>query len=219
MIVLQFVAFALGTILIRVLHTARRKLTGEDKYFSFSDFLLDEKHVRTRGFVYMALAPFLGGLVLGLWPAVDPIVAVAAGFAAAFLGVWPVFKFPYHLLEEHLLPYWGKLKFLYILFLGFSTALAYLGCVAAREIAPIMLRFGESNAWESFLNNIAANAVYEVLRATIIGILVLSGLYVSRERQLIGAQIEKQREKEWEEELAEHRRQNQNEGIETDLGE
>jgi hypothetical protein len=95
----------------------------------------------------------------------------------------------YHLLEEHLLPYWGKLS------------------------------FGGSNAWESFLNNIAANAVYEVLRATIIGILVLSGLYVSRERQLIGAQIEKQREKEWEEELAEHRRQNQNEGIETDLGE
>jgi hypothetical protein len=83
MILFQLLGLALGTGLIRVLHIVRRRLTGEDKYFSFSDFLIEEKRVHSRGFLYMALPPLLGGFVMALVPGIQGITVAAAGFLAA----------------------------------------------------------------------------------------------------------------------------------------
>lgn len=214
MIPLQFLLFAAGTALIRLLHAVRRRLVGEDKYFSFSDFLVEEQHVQVRGFVYSALPAFLGGGVLALFPAVHPVVAVSAGLSAAFLGVWPVFKFPNHLLDEYLLPHWGKLKFLYVLFVGFSGALSYVGFLTAREAIPLVMRVGGTNAWETFLDDLAANAIYDTAKAVIVGLLMLGGVYVTRERKRIGKSIEEEKQKEWEKEFAEYQQGDTDEGVE-----
>ncbi|MEO6331581.1 MAG: hypothetical protein ABIP09_03365 [Gemmatimonadaceae bacterium] len=214
MIPLQFLLFAAGTALIRLLHAVRRRLVGEDKYFSFSDFLVEEQHVQVRGFVYSTLPAFLGGGVLALFPAVHPVVAVSAGLTAAFLGVWPVFKFPYHLLDEYLLPHWGKLKFLYVLFVGFSGALSYVGFLTAREAIPLVMRVGGTAAWETFLDDLAANAIYDTARTIVVATFMLGGVYVTRERKRIGKAIEDEKHKEWEKEFAEYRRSEEDEGIE-----
>jgi hypothetical protein len=203
MIPFQFLVAAIGTVLIRFLHVVRRRLSWE-KYFSFSDFLVDERHVQSRGFIYMALPPLVGGLVMGIVPGVHPITVAAAGFLAAFIGVWPVFQFPDQLLDEYLLPYWGKLKLLYIIFLGFSTSLAYLGWLLAREAPPILSSVTGTRAWQQFLDGLAANAIYDSAKALAIFIFVTGGLYISRERKRIGGEIDKKREEDWKKEMEEH---------------
>lgn len=92
MIPLQFLALAAGTALILLLHAIRRRLSW-DNYFVFADFLVEERHVTTRGFVYMALPPLIVGFAMALIPPVHPLTIAGAGFLAAFLGVWPVFNF------------------------------------------------------------------------------------------------------------------------------
>jgi hypothetical protein len=148
----------------------------------------------------MTLAPFLGGLAMGLVPAVHPMTVAAAGFLSAFLGVWPVFQFPDLILDEYLLPYWKKLRFLYVLFLGFSTSLAYAGFVVAHASLPILVDVTGTRAWQQFLDNLAANAIYDGAKAVVVSVLIGSGLYVARERKRIGTAIEKKRLEDWEEE-------------------
>lgn len=194
MTLFDVLTLAVGTTLIRFLHRVRRKVVGEERYFSFSDFLVEERHVQSRGFLYMAIPPFLGGMLLGLIPGVNAVTVASAGFLAAFLAVWPVFSFPYHLLEDHLLPYWGKLRFLYLIFVGSSATLAYAGLLVQRKVAPLATSFGGSQAWETFLNDLAANAIYDAVKALILAALVAGGVYISRERRRIGEAVGRQRE-------------------------
>jgi hypothetical protein len=194
MTLFDVLALAAGTTLIRFLHRLRRKLVGEDRYFSFSDFIVEERHVESRGFFYMAIPPFLGGMLIALVPDTDAVTATVAGFLAAFLAVWPVFSFPYLLLEVHLLPYWGKLRFLYVIFLGSSATLAYLGFVVERRLAPLTDVFTESGVWKAFVNDLAANAVYDVVKGVVVAALIAGGVYIGRERRRIGAAVERERE-------------------------
>lgn len=219
MIPFQILALFVGTALIRLLHTVRRKLTGEDKYFSFSDFLVEEQHVQVRGFVYSALPPLAGGAILGTVSTIHPIVAASAGFAAAYLGVGPVFRFPLQLLDDHLLPYWHKLKFLYVLFVGFSTALAYVGFEIAQQAIPLMVSMTRTGGWQTFLDEVAANAIYDLAKAAVVGLFVLSGLYVTRERKRIGDQIAEAKQKEWEEDMRKYQNTHGNETIQEVAGE
>lgn len=198
MIPLQFLALAVGSALILLLHAIRRRLSW-DNYFVFADFLVEERHVTTRGFVYMALPPFVVGFAIALFPSVDPLTAAGAGFLAAFLGVWPVFQFPDYLLDEYLLPYWGKLRFLYVLFVAFSTTLAYAGFLLSRTAVPLLTDIGGTNAWHQFLDSLAANAIYDFVKwATII---LVSGFYISRQRKRIGAEVERKKDEERKAEL------------------
>jgi hypothetical protein len=200
MIPFQLLALAVGTTLIRFLHLLRRRL-GWKKYFSFSDLLVEEQQVTARGFLYMALPPFLGGVAMGVVPSIHPATAAAAGLLAAFIGVWPVFQFTDQLLDEHLIKHWSKLKFLYVLFVGFSTSLAYTGFVAARTSLPLVVELTGTTAWQQFLDNLAANAIYDSVKTLAIAGLIGSGLYVTRERKRIGAEVGKEKEEEWEAEL------------------
>jgi hypothetical protein len=195
MIPFQFLMLTVGTTFIRFLHGIRRRLFWQ-KYFSFSDLLVEEQQVTARGFLEMAVPPFLGGFVMALFPAVHPITVSAAGFLAAFLGVWPVFQFPYQLLDEYLLPYWGKLKFLYALFLGFSTSLAYLGFLLSRAAVPLVQTMTGTNAWQKFLDDLAANAIYDAVKGVTLALFFASGLYLSRQRKRIGTEIGKKRDAE-----------------------
>jgi hypothetical protein len=197
MIPVQFLALAAGTTLIMMLHAVRRRLSWE-KYFIFSDFLVEERHVTTRGFVYMALPPLVVGFAMGLVPIIHPLTITAAGFLAAFLAVWPVFQFPDYLLDEYLLPYWGKLKFLYVLFTAFSTTLSYAGFLLARTALPLVRDIGATNAWHQFLDSFAANAIYDLVKWAGISLLLASGLYISGQRKRIGAEVEKKKEEELE---------------------
>lgn len=124
---------------------------------------------------------------------------------AAFMGVWPVFKFP-HLLDEYLLPHWSKLRYLYVLFIGFSAALSYLGFLAMKEAAPLVVRIGGTGAGQRFLDDVAANTIYDLVKAAVLGVLVLGGVYVTRERKRIGNDIEDKKLKEWELQIAEYSR-------------
>lgn len=203
MIPFQFLVLAIGTILIRFLHAIRRRISWE-KYFSFSDFLVEERHVQSRGFIYMALPPLIGGFAMALVPGVHPITVAAAGFLAAFIGVWPVFQFPDQLLDEYLLPYWGKLKFLYVIFLGFSTSLAYLGWLLSKALLPLVSSMTGTRAWQQFLDGLAANAIYDSAKALALFLFVTGGVYLSRERKRLGAEVDRKREEDWKKEMEGH---------------
>lgn len=200
MIPFQFLALAIGTILIRFLHAIRRRLSWE-KYFSFSDFLIEERHVQSRGFVYMALPALIGGFVMGLVPGIHPITVVAAGFLSAFIGVWPVFQFPDQLLDEYLLPHWGKLKLLYLIYLGFSTSLAYLGWLLCKTVLPLGSSMAGTRAWQQFLDELAANVIYDSLKGLALFLFLTGGVYLNKERKRLGAEIEKKREEDWKKEM------------------
>lgn len=144
----------------------------------------------------MMIPPLLGGALVALWPGAVSASAALAGFTAAFLTVWPVLQFPYHLLERHLQPYWGKLRFIYALFVGSSTALAYLGFVAVRSLVPAIPRVTGATAWQNFLDDVAANAIYDFVKYLIISALVLGGYVVNRERKRIGMAAEAERRRE-----------------------
>lgn len=195
MIPLQFLALAVGTVLILLLHVIRRRLNWE-KYFIFSDFLVEERHVTARGFVYMALPPLIVGFAMALIPAIHPVTVAAAGFLAAFLGVWPVFQFSDYLLEEYLLPYWRKLKFLYVLFVAFSTTLAYAGFLLSRTVLPVASGITGTSAWHQFLDDFAANAMYDFVKWGIVSLLLASGFYISGQRKKIGAEVERKKHEE-----------------------
>lgn len=195
---LQLVAFAFGTLAIRFLHRVRRGLSGSEGYFTFSDFLIEDRVIEHRAFVIMILPPLFGGALLAVWEGVQPATAAAAGFMAAFLGVWPVYRWPLQLLEEHLHPYWKKLRFLYALFVGLSMALAYAGFVVARSVAPYLVRLTTTAAWRQFLDDLAANAIYDLSKLALGGLLFAGGLYANRERNRIGRLAAAERDKDWE---------------------
>jgi hypothetical protein len=199
----QLLSLTVGTAVIRFLHRVRRKLSGTPSYFSFSDFLVEEQRIQERGFIWMTLPPITGGILLSFWPGADSSIAAAAGFMAAFLGVWPVFQFPYELLDEYLQPYWHKLKYLYLIFVGTSAALAYLGFLLRLHLAPLAQGVTRTHAWQAFLDNLAANAMYDVLKYVVVTLLVLGGIYVNKRRQTIGIAAGEAREAGWVKEAAE----------------
>lgn len=192
MMLYQFLATVLGAVLIRFLHVVRRRVSGSDRYFSFSDFLIEERTIQSRGVLGMALPPLVGGVALAALPGVAPVSAAAAGFLAAFLGVWPVYAFPYQLLDRHLIRYWGKLKYLYALFVGFSTAMCYVGFVAARAAVPVMKYATGTRAWDQFMDTLGANALYDAFKWGVIALLTAGGVYVSRERKRLGDQVSRE---------------------------
>jgi hypothetical protein len=197
----QFLVVLLGTVLIRTLHLARRRLSRAAHYFSFSDFLVEARQVRSRGFIMMAVPPLLGGVAISLIPGVEPLTVGISGFLAAFLGVWPVLQFPDQLLDEYLLPYWSKLRLLYVLFLGFSTAVSYGGAKLvhiARALAP---KVAATSAWTKFLDDLAANAIYDILKGVLFLVLIASGLYVHLERMRIGLEVDQKKRDDWEERM------------------
>lgn len=198
MIPLQFLALAAGTAFILILHAVRRRLSW-DQYFVFADFLVEERHVTARGFVYMALPPLIVGFGMAFIPAIHPFTIAAAGFLAAFLGVWPVFQSPDLLLDEYLLPYWGKLKFLYVLFVAFSTTLAYAGFLLHRTVLPLATVIAGTSAWHQFLDSFAANAMYDLVKWAIV--ILLGGFYLNGQRKKIGEEVEKKKEEEWKRKL------------------
>lgn len=188
-------ALAIGTILIRFFQRIRRALGGSNGYFSFSDLLVEERVVEQRGFLWAALPPLLGGAAVFFVPGSDALVAGAAGFLAAFLGVWPVYLFPFHVLDEDLQPYWPKLRFLYLLFIGSSISLAYLGYSAVLFIVPYSQPLLKSEAWRQFTDSLAANAIYDMVKAAVLALLVLGGVQFNKRRKEIGSAAAVAREK------------------------
>lgn len=93
------------------------------------------------------------------------------------------------------MPYWGKLKFLYVLFVAFSTTLAYAGLLLGRMALPVATDIRGTNAWHQFLDSFAANAMYDFVKWA--SIILVSGLYISGQRKKIGAEVEKKKEEEW----------------------
>jgi hypothetical protein len=192
---LVLLSLAVGTILIRFFHRIRRAFGGSNGYFSFSDLLVEERVVEQRGFLWAALPPLFGGATVFFLPGSDALVASAAGFLAAFLGVWPVYLLPFHVLDEDLQPYWPKLRFLYLLFIGSSTGLAYLGYSAVAHLLPLTHHLLHTEAWKQFVDSLAANAMYDGLRTVVATLLVLGGVKFNKRRKEIGSAAAEAREK------------------------
>jgi len=175
-----------GTTVIRFLSRMRRRLSGQEAYVSVSDFVFPDRVAEYRGFVWIALPPFIGGMLLAFWPGTNGGIAGAAGFFAAFLGVWPIYRFPFQLLEDYLQPFWPKLKFLYTLFVGMSASLAYVGFVVVDRILPFNGTLSRARAWKQFLDSFAANALYGPAKYGLVTLFLLGGVYFNRERVSIG---------------------------------
>jgi hypothetical protein len=185
---LVLLAVMAGTTAIRLLSRLRRRLSGEDASSSFSDFLIEDRVVEYRGFVWLALPPFIGGMLLAFWPGANGGSAGAARFFAAFLSVWPVYRFPVHLLEEYLRPFWPKLRVLFALFVGMSASLAYVGFIIVDRMLPAHGVLSRASVWKQFLDGLVTNAVYGPAKYGLATILVLGGVYFNRERVRIGKQ-------------------------------
>jgi hypothetical protein len=71
-----------------------------------------------------------------------------------------------------------------------------VGFTASRLAIPIATRLAGTQAWDQFVQSLAANALYDIAKAATVSIFVLGGLYVSRERKRIGGEIAEKKEKE-----------------------
>ncbi len=122
------IAVVVGVALIHLLSGLQRRLRHETNAGSRLDAAILDIDVKYRELVWIAIPPVVGGMLLALWPAVNGGIA-GAGFCAAFLTVWPVYRFPDQRLADNLRAFWPKLKVLYCGFVGMSAALTYFGFV------------------------------------------------------------------------------------------
>ena len=187
----QFITFGFGTVLIRGLHVVRRRIAGPNRYFSFADFLSEERTIQTGGFVAIALPPLIGGALLFVVPGGQAVTAAAAGFLAAFLGVWPIFQFPYQILDAYMLPHWPKLRFLYVVFVVASSALAYSGFLGVAWLVAIAAHTLGTARWGDVTTGLLTNALYDLVKAPLLlGLGLLSVRYANRQRQVLGRQAQ-----------------------------
>lgn len=83
-------AVIVGATLVQVLNSLENRLRGKTNQAGLLDSLLPDDHVKYWDFVWMAVPPVAGGMLLAFWPGVNGGVAGAAGFFAAFL-MWVQF--------------------------------------------------------------------------------------------------------------------------------
>lgn len=195
-------------------------MASPNRYFSFVDFLDEEKYIHTGGFLLIALPPLLGGAILSFIPDAQAPTAGAAGLVAAFLGVWPILQHPYHLLDEQLQRFWPKLRLLYFIFVGSSAALAYAGYVIGTLLIPFGTALVGTSAWNSFVEDVAANALYDLAKFLVVSALSVAGYLAVRERNRIGetalerAMNEPKQQEDWHSDAEALNRRNPHEGFE-----
>ena len=183
------VAVFVGAMMVRFCNYVGQRLRGENAGTGFLDVLVPGDDVKYSDFVWMALPPIAGGMILAFWPGTNGGVAGAAGLLAGFLAVWPLYRFPVHLLREDLQPFWPKLKVLYSLFVGMSAALTYLGFIVVDRILPADGTLARAQVWVQFLDRLSANAIYEPAKYALVALLVIGGAYFNRERVRIGERL------------------------------
>jgi len=185
-------AVMVGAAIVHLLDKVELRLRGERDGAGFFDALVPRDGVRYSDFVWMALPPVAGGMLLAFWPGTNGGSAGAAGFLAGFLAVWPVYRFPLQLLRAELRPFWPKLKLLYGLFVGMSAALTYLGFIVVDRILPMAGTLARARAWVQFLDRVSASALYGPAKYALATLLVIGGVYFNRERVRIGEQAHEQ---------------------------
>ena len=184
------IAVVVGVALIHLLSALQRRLRHETNAGSRLDAAILGIDVKYRELVWIAIPSVVGGMLLALWPAVNGGIAGAAGFFAAFLTVWPVYRFPDQLLADNLRAFWPKLKVLYCGFVGMSAALTYLGFVIVDRRLSDAGTLARAERWEQLLNRLSGIAVHgpgKYVLATLFG---LGGLYLIRERVKIDNRAE-----------------------------
>jgi len=184
------IAVVVGVALIHLLSGLQRRLRHESNAGSRLDAAILGIDVKYRELVWIAIPPVVGGMLLALWPAVNGGIAGAAGFCAAFLTVWPVYRFPDQLLADNLRAFWPKLKVLYCGFVGMSAALTYLGFVIVDRRLSDAGTLARAERWEQLLNRLSGIAVHgpgKYILATLFG---LGGLYLIGERVKIDSRAE-----------------------------
>lgn len=179
-------AVIVGATLVQVLNSLENRLRGKTNQTGLLDSLLPDDHVKYWDFVWMAVPPVAGGMLLAFWPGVNGGVAGAAGFLAAFLSVWPVYRFPVQLLGEGLQPFRSRLMVLYGLFMGMSAALTYAGFIVVDRLLPDAGTLERARVWVQFLDRLSSGALYRPAKYGLATLLVVGGLYFNRERVRIG---------------------------------
>jgi len=183
-------AVTVGAAIVRILDTVERRLRGNGDAARFFDPLVPRADVRYSDFVWIALPPIAGGMLLAFWPGTNGGAAGAAGLLAGFLVVWPVYRFPLQLLREDLRPFWPKLKLLYVLFVGMSAALTYVGFIVVDRILPVSGTLARARDWVQFLDRVSAGAMYGPAKYGLATLLVIGGVYFNRERVRIGERVQ-----------------------------
>ena len=179
-------AVVAGVALIHLVGGVERRFRGNTGAADLFDALIPGDNAGYRDLVRIAIPPVVGGMLLAFWPGANGGVAGAAGFFAAFLSVWPVYRFPLQLLHEDLQPFWPKLKVLYSLFVGMSTALTYLGFIVVDRILPVAGTLARAERWVQILDRLSASAIYAPAKYAFAALLVIGGIYFNRERIRIG---------------------------------
>ncbi len=182
-------AVAVGAALVRFLDNVERRLRGAGDGAGSFDALVPSDDVGYWDFVWVALPPVVGGMLLAFWPGTNGGAAGAAGLLAGFLAVWPVYRFPLQLLREDLRPFWPKLKLLYSLFVGMSAALTYFGFIVVDRMLPVAGTLARARVWVQFLDRVSASALYGPAKYVLATLLVIGGVYFNRERVRIGERV------------------------------
>jgi hypothetical protein len=179
-------AVVAGAALIHLVSGVQRRFRGNTNAADLFDALVPSDAARYRDLVWIAIPPVVGGMLLAFWPGTNGGVAGAAGLFAAFLSVWPFYRFPLQLLPEDLQPFWPRLKVLYSLFVGMSAALTYLGFIIVDRILPVAGTLARAQRWVQILDRLSASAIYGPAKYGLATLLVIGGMYFNRERVRIG---------------------------------
>ena len=181
-------AVFVGAMIVRLCTYAKRRMRGEAGG-AFVDVLVPREDVKYSDFVWMALPPIAGGMILAFWPGTNGGDAGAAGLLAGFLTVWPMYRFPIQFLPEDLRPFVPKLKVLSALFVGMSAALTYVGFIVVDRILPVAGTLARAQVWVQFLQRLSANTMYGPAKYGVVGLALTGGVYFNRERVRIIEQV------------------------------
>jgi hypothetical protein len=182
-------AVLVGATIVLLCNYVEDRLRGRTARTGFLDVLVPGDGVKYSDFVWIALPPITGGMILAFWPATNGSAAGAAGLLAGFLVVWPMYRFPVQLLREDLRPFWPKLRLFYSLFVGLSAALTYLGFIVVDRSLPVAGTLARARLWVHFLERVPANAIYGPTKYGAAALLVIGGVYFIREWVRIRAQV------------------------------
>lgn len=186
-------AVIVGATIVRCCDYAEHRLRREKGGTGFLDVLVPGDDVKYSDYVWIALPPIAGGMILAFWPGTNGGVAGASGLLAGFLVVWPVYRFPAQLLPDDLRPFLPKLKLLYGLFVGMWAALTYLGFIVVDRALPVTGTLARAQLWVHFLQRLSANSIYEPAKYGLALLALIGGVYFNRERARLSEQVHAQK--------------------------
>lgn len=162
--------------ILTVLIIRRFKFVFTDHYFSLSDLLsTNSEDISIRGIILLISPIICGNLVL-FFIGYTAMESVIYGFGVAFLLIWPMFLYPYSLINYEAYRRKKTLYFLYALYMMFLMGLSFYVNHVASSIA--LSETSVNRIYNSLLDQyIVIHPLYQDIIGAILGTVVLAIIF------------------------------------------